>query len=172
MTRIVCIAWSLALAAIVAAPAVADLFIYPAKGQSPEQQAKDKGECQAWATQQTGFDPLTPPPQPSASEPPPSAAQEEGQVVRGAARGAALGAVVGAIAGDAGTGAAAGAAGGALMGGMRRRDARIENEQQQDAYRQRQQSAYQQALNAYNQKRATFERAMSTCLQGRGYTVN
>ena len=32
--------------------------IYPAKGQSPEKQQKDKTECYAWATQQTGYDPV------------------------------------------------------------------------------------------------------------------
>ena len=33
------------------------MVIYPAKGQSPEQQNKDKGECHVWAVQQSGFDP-------------------------------------------------------------------------------------------------------------------
>lgn len=170
MTRIT---WSaVTLAALLAVPASADMFIYPAKGQSAEQQAKDKAECQAWASQQTGFDPMTPPPQPSAGEPPPSSGGAEGGVVRGAARGAAVGAVVGAIAGDAGKGAAAGAAGGGLMGGMRRRDSRREAAQQQQQWEQQQRSEYQRQLDAYNQKRANFERAMGTCLEGRGYTVS
>jgi hypothetical protein len=38
-------------------PADEDLFIYPQSGQSPEQQADDRYQCHAWATQQTGFDP-------------------------------------------------------------------------------------------------------------------
>ena len=38
-------------------PAEEDMFIYPQSGQSPEQQADDRYECHAWATQQTGFDP-------------------------------------------------------------------------------------------------------------------
>jgi hypothetical protein len=33
-------------------------FIYPEKGQSTEQQTKDKSACQTWATQQTGIDPV------------------------------------------------------------------------------------------------------------------
>ena len=37
-------------------PAVA---AYPAKSQSPEQQARDKSQCQGWARQQTGYDPGT-----------------------------------------------------------------------------------------------------------------
>jgi hypothetical protein len=38
-------------------PTTTQLFIYPRNGQSDEQQSKDKYECHAWATNQTGFDP-------------------------------------------------------------------------------------------------------------------
>ncbi len=30
------------------------IFMYPKNGQSEEQQAKDRAECQQWATQQAG----------------------------------------------------------------------------------------------------------------------
>jgi hypothetical protein len=30
------------------------IFMYPKNGQSPEQQAQDKAECQQWASQQAG----------------------------------------------------------------------------------------------------------------------
>lgn len=33
------------------------LYAYPLEDQSPEQQARDRYECNAWATDQTGFDP-------------------------------------------------------------------------------------------------------------------
>src|SRR4051812_17929921 len=33
-------------------------MIYPARGQSQEQLEKDKAEAHAWATQQTGYDPV------------------------------------------------------------------------------------------------------------------
>ena len=36
------------------------LYIYPAAGQSEEQQAKDRYECHRWAQSETGFDPTTP----------------------------------------------------------------------------------------------------------------
>ena len=45
------------LAALASAPAVAQQLIYPAKGQSAEQQKKDEAECYAWAKGQTGYDP-------------------------------------------------------------------------------------------------------------------
>ena len=128
-------------------------FVYPQKGQSPEQQQRDQGECHVWATQQTGFNPGAPPPQ-GASAPP------QGGALRGAARGAAVGAVGGAIAGDAGKGAAIGAATGGLLGTMRRAD------------QMRQQQAQQEQAQAVQaQSASTYNRALSTCLGARGYTV-
>ena len=46
---------TLALLLALAVPAVAQQkpIAYPAKGQSQSQQAKDDGECVAWANQQT-----------------------------------------------------------------------------------------------------------------------
>jgi hypothetical protein len=32
-------------------------FVYPSKGQSPQQQANDRRECGKWATTQSGYDP-------------------------------------------------------------------------------------------------------------------
>jgi hypothetical protein len=126
------------------------IYVYPAKGQSQAQQDKDKSECHTWAVSQSGFDPgntqTTAPVQ-----------QQKHQVARGAAGGAALGAVGGAITGNPGTGAAAGAAMGGLAGGLRRRSDR----RQQQANANAQVSSGQQAYN----------RALTACLQGRGYTV-
>jgi len=129
------------------------VFIYPQKGQTPQQQAQDTGECQGWATQQTGG-PMAAAPQYAA--PPPTASP-----MRGAARGAAVGAVGGAIGGDAGKGAAIGAASGAMIGGMRRRD----------------QMQQQEAVQAQNQQMQaaqsdTYKRALATCLGAKGYSVN
>jgi hypothetical protein len=36
------------------------VFIYPRKGQSEQQQAKDRYECHSWAVSQTGYDPTQP----------------------------------------------------------------------------------------------------------------
>lgn len=138
-----------------------ELYIYPQKGQSQQQQEKDKFECYSWAKQQTGFDPMAPP---QATGPPPQQEAPRGGVVRGGARGAAVGAVGGAIAGDAGKGAAIGAASGALIGGMRRRDQRRRQEQERANWEAQQQQAYAQRRGEYN-------RAFGACLEGRGYTV-
>jgi hypothetical protein len=42
--------------------AVPQLFAYPEKGQSPQQQATDKAECGQWASAQSGFSPGGAPP--------------------------------------------------------------------------------------------------------------
>jgi hypothetical protein len=126
-------------------------FVYPQKGQTPQRQAQDQAECQAWASPRTGINPgmLT------AQAPLPQAPQ--GGIVRGGARGAAVGAVGGATAGDAGKGAASGA----MIGGMRRRD-QVRQEEAQQAQTQQMQASQMDTLN----------RAQATCLQARGYSVN
>src|SRR5262249_59190206 len=80
----------------------AQTFVYPQKGQTPQRQAQDQAECQAWATQQTGINPSMP------AAPPPPAQAPQGGLVRGGAPGAAVGAVVATIARDAGNDAALG----------------------------------------------------------------
>jgi Glycine zipper len=166
----------LALPILAAATALAqsdDVFMYPAKGQSQAQQEKDRYQCHSWAVQQTGFDPTRTSQAPVGAPPPPPTYQPtQRHVLKGGARGAALGAVGGAIAGDAGKGAAAGAAMGGLVGGFRRRDERRQQYEQHQAAQQQymqQQAAHQSAQQG---QRATYNRAMAACLQGRGYTVN
>ena len=140
-----------------------DLIVFPAKGQTQEQMEKDKFECYGWAKQQAGFDPMQS--QPPAQAAPVQSQGPQGQRIKGAARGAAVGAVVGEIANDdAGKGAAAGAVGGAMVGGMKTRQSRR-------AQAQGQQQQTQQQDAAYDQKRSTYDRAYSACLEGKGYTV-
>ncbi len=151
------------------------LMIYPSKGQSQQQQSRDRYECHTWAVQQTGFDPTNPQMAQSsfaAAAPPPRAEAPQGGILRGGARGAALGAVGGAIAGDAGKGAAIGAATGALFGAFRRRDQRRRQQAAQQQYQQQQLQAQQQRNQAANQRRNGYNRAMTACLTGRGYTVS
>jgi len=137
------------------------MYIYPAKGQNQQQQDKDRYECHTWAVQQTGFDPSKAyPGNPNYYDPQPNNPSQP-HVMRGAGRGAAMGAVGGAIGGNAGKGAAAGAAVGAMAGGFRRRDERMQ-----------QAAAQQQQAQASASVSAGYQRAMTACLQGRGYTVN
>jgi hypothetical protein len=143
-----------ALGAIAPAVLAQKPIVYPAKGQSAQQQQKDDGQCLAWAKQNTGIDPV------AASQPAPQKtgpATGGGERVRGAARGAVGGAVIGGIAGDAGAGAGVGAVAGTMAGGARAR-------QNQAAQNQQAQQQQQQTLN-------TYYRAYGACMEGRGYTI-
>ena len=73
--------------------ALAQAFVYPARGQSAQQQEFDRGQCYSWAVQQSGFDPANPR---VASAPPPQPGMPQGGMFRGAFGGAAMGAVGGA----------------------------------------------------------------------------
>lgn len=125
------------------------LIVYPAKGQSAQQQGRDEGECYVWARDRTGIDPS------AGTAPAPQQQAAGGGAVRGAARGAVGGAIIGEVSGgSAGSGAAAGAVMGGIKGVARQQRA------QQQAAQQAQASSIQ-----------TFQRAYGACLEGRGYTV-
>jgi hypothetical protein len=133
---------------LLASAALAQQFVYPAKGQSPAQQKKDEAECTTWAQGQMAT-------APTQAAPPPQNTTATG-VARGAGvRGAARGAVVGEIVGDdAGAGAAAGAA-------AARAQSRRQNAQQAQASQQQ----------AASSQQANLAKARAACLEGRGYTV-
>ena len=137
-----------------APPPPVKTFVFPEKGQSPEQQELDDFTCYKWAKQQTGYDPEHP--NLAAAPPPPSG----GGMLYGAMGGAALGAIGGAITGNAGMGAAIGAAAGGGLGMMGQRGA--EQEYQQEV---------QQAGDQNQRTRETFNRAHRTCMEGKGYKV-
>src|SRR5262244_3930607 len=72
----------LSAAMLLTMPALADaqgLYVYPARGQSPQQEESDKGQCYGWAVQQSGFNPADPqvggPPSPPSYSPQPQAPQ-------------------------------------------------------------------------------------------------
>ena len=135
--------------------AAQDPVVYPGKGQSKDQQEKDKFECYSWSKTQTGYDPSQQ--QAQAAQP---STSEEGSTRKSTARGAAGGAIGGAIAGDAGKGAAIGAGVGGVSG--KRKEKKAEEEQQEA-------TAKQQSTAA--QKKDAYDRAFSACMEGRGYTV-
>ncbi len=156
------------------------VYVFPAKGQSHDQQLIDESECYDLAQQQSGVNPGMPAPKPPSSaeiqaaqaQGASSAPQAQGGRARGAARGAAGGAVVGAIAGDAGTGAAVGATLGTMRGGMQQRQANTAAKEQSAAQAGAQvQQQYEQQKAAYNQQMGNFKRAFGACLDARGYSV-
>lgn len=148
------------------------LVVFPAKGQQPDQQSRDEGECYAWSKGQTGVDPMAPaaaPAQPAAAATPAAQPKAEGSRVRGAARGAAAGAIIGEVAnGDAGEGAAIGATAGVLKGGAEHRKQQAQAQAQAAAAKQ-QQAAQQQA--AQQQQLDLFKKGFAACLEPKGYSV-
>ena len=133
------------------------LYVFPSKGQSQEKQKQDEFECYQWAVQQSGIDPLNLPKVQAA----PTQTGPDGSMVMGGAKGAAAGVAIGAIAGNAGEGAAIGAVVGGLMGIRRRREEAEKQEQQS------QQAATQTTQNM----KASFVKAFSACMDGKGYTL-
>ena len=133
------------------------LYVYPAKGQTKQQQKVDEFECYKWAVEQSGVDPLN---LPKVEAPPPQTGPTGG-AVKGAAKGAAAGAAIGAIAGDAGKGAAIGAAAGAMAG---RKQGKQAQAQQNKAAQDNAAKSEQAMIESYN-------KAFSVCIEGKGYTV-
>ena len=121
-----------------------------------------------WARDRTGYDPVS---ASFASRPvvvtttAPGATYRSLDPIRGAAGGAALGAVGGAVAGDAGEGAAIGAADGGALG--------LLNTLLQPAapavttY----EHVVPQPSGVSVELAASYRRALTACLEGRGYTV-
>jgi hypothetical protein len=141
------------------APPPTQVYFYPTQGQSAEQQDRDRYECYNWAVKQTGFDPTRSLPTQERITVVPARAPGETTV------GAAIaGAVIGAMVSNprnAGGGALVGAAAGGLLG------AAAESNQQQQVER----IETRRGDNRYRRETAEYRRAMSACLEGRGYSV-
>ncbi len=142
------------------------VYVYPSSGQDAAQLDKDRYECHEWSVRQSGFDPSVTQVAPHqrtevVAMPPPGTG-----TVTGAATGAIIGAAVSSPY-QTGGGALIGAAAGALLGAA------------SDSARAQQAAEVQQRVNAANDQRdfgldqlaANYRRALSACLQGRGYTV-
>jgi outer membrane lipoprotein SlyB len=142
------------------------VYFYPKEGQTTEQQSRDHYECYNWAVQQTGFDPSQSsiPPEKRVKVVPMPPPGHDTAVL--AITGAVLGAL---IAGPrhAGAGALIGAGSGAVAGAVSDASRQQYAQQMEEAYVNR-----DQALDArYEGKASDFRRAMSACLEGRGYSV-
>ena len=148
-------AWTLAFGTSTAGAAedLAALQVHALRGQSADQQRRDRYECHNWAVEQTGS---APPAAPAAHELEKRAdraarAERAGRAITGAALGGALGGLVRGVQDkdpDNGVlaGAAVGAAVGAATGKKDRKSAEAEGP-------------------------SDYLRALTACLEGRGYAV-
>lgn len=138
------------------------VYAYPMHNQSPEQQSRDRYECSVWAVHQSGFDPSAP-----------NVPVYDRVVVQGPPPGTdtALGAIAGAVIGaaisdpwDRGSGAVFGALTGAMIGSAGDAANAQANAQASD-------SAAREQARAMAQQARDYRRAVSACLQARGYSV-
>jgi hypothetical protein len=147
--------------------------VFPAEGQTPEQQAKDEQECYTWAGSNTGVDPAALAKQAEQQAAQTEAANQEvaeagkGAGVKGAVAGAAIGGTTGRIVNNDDSkkrGRRAGALTGAAVGASKRQEGQKQATEQID-----QQSQQAQAANA--QQLEGFKNAFTACLEGKKYTA-
>jgi hypothetical protein len=130
------------------------LYVFPAKGQTPDQQKQDEQGCYTWAQEQSGIDPAGVKANPDSAKKAAGAKADSattGAGVRGAARGAAGGAIVGGIVGDAGEASGR----------------RAKKQAKKQAEAQAEQQAHAQAAGTMD----NFKKAYSACIEGKGYTI-
>lgn len=150
---------------VVAAPRFQDVIVYPARGQAPEQLDRDRYECHRWATQQTGFDPALMNAAPPPGGPPAQAPVPGSGLAVGALAGAVLGSII-APRGSEGGGAIVGAITGGAVGAV------TENAERAEAERDQAQAQAAMARGGVAPEKAgAYRRALTACLEGRGYTV-
>jgi len=147
-------------------PVNTQVYVYPTSNQSPDRVSRDRYECYLWAVKQSGFDPsqtqLAPHQRVEVVSMPPQGSD----TVAGAATGAILGAVIANP-----HNAAAGAVGGAIVGGA----LGAASDANREAQRKQIQDRYDRRNNAQSarveEQAGNYRRALTACLEGRGYTV-
>jgi len=139
------------------------VMVYPAHGQSPEQLDRDRYECHLWAVRESHFDPSAPGV--------PEYARVHVEPVPPSGTGTAVGAVTGAVLGaavasphDTGAGAVVGAVAGAVLG--------TAADQGRAAAAQREEDRLNRRAERFNAGASAYRRAISACLEGRGYTIS
>ncbi len=147
MYKIITVIAALGLSSTVSAAQI----VYPANGQSTEQQKMDEEECSTWAMENSGYDPSESPPATETNSDP---SGPSGARLRGAAKGALIGEIADEDTGDA-------AAIGAVLGGSRERRANRKSSQQ----------AQTTTDSSQNTGQTTYDKARAACLEGKGYSV-
>lgn len=145
------------------AQAATKVFVYPTQAQTAQQLDRDRYECHLWAVEQTRFDPS------QVALAPHQRTEVVAMPAQGSdtAAGAIAGAAIGAIAARPGH-AAEGAIVGALIGGVA--GAASATARAERAAELRRQS--DERVSAQLERQANdYRRALTACLEGRGYTV-
>lgn len=143
-----------------------EIYFYPMHGQTQAQQERDRYECYLWAVRQTGFDPGQAQLAPHQRVEVRPATPPGADVAAGAVTGAVVGSML-AVPHDRGEGMVFGAITGAILG------AASESARQEQARSIQQQYDIKDAQRYSRLERQArdYRRAMTACLEGRGYKV-
>jgi len=147
---------------------ITDVYAYPLNNQTPDQQERDRYECNTWAVRQSGFDPSGPNVPPHDRYRVVAAGPAPGT---GTALGAFTGAILGAaIAGprSAGAGLVAGAIAGGVVGTAAEQQQRAAVQAQADEINSARTAQQMAVIDA---RASNYRRALGACLEGRGYSV-
>ena len=150
-----------------------DIYVYPAKQQTDEQLAEDRFACHQWAVDESDFDPsnFDGVELPKTVRVPVPKNEAKGAANKGAVTGAVVGGVIGSHDGDTAEGVVIGALLGTMAG------AAIEDEGHRKAVAKAEAEAKRQAAEIAASKaelalrKSNYRRALTACLEGRGYTV-
>lgn len=150
-----------------------DIYVYPASGQTDDQLADDRYTCHSWAVEESSFDPskFDEVELPRTVRVPVAKNDAEGAAKKGTIVGAVAGGIIGAHDGDAPKGVVIGAVLGTMAG------ATIEQQGQQKAREtakvkaQNEADEIARARSELALRKSNYRRALTACLEGRGYTV-
>lgn len=142
------------------------LYFYPTKGQSKDQQERDRYECYNWAKKQSGYDPSQKQLAPHQRIEVQSATPPGSDTAAGAVTGAVIGSIL-SPRHDRGHSMVFGAITGAILGAASEQAKQEHAEQIQQHYDAKDAQRYAELERQAND----YRRAMSACLEGRGYTV-
>ena len=142
------------------------LYFYPTKGQSKAQQDRDRFECYQWAKKQTGYDPGQEQLAPHQRIEVQSATPPGSDTAAGAITGAVIGSMLSPRHGH-GQSMVFGAITGAMLGAASEEAKQQHAEQLQQHYDDKDAQRYARLEH----QASDYRRAMSACLEGRGYTV-
>ena len=150
-----------------------DVYVYPAKGQSDEQLTEDRYACHRWAVAESGFDPsqFEGVAAPRTVRVPVPRNEAEGTANKGAITGAVIGGAIGSHDGDTVEGAVIGAVLGTMAGAAIEEQGQREAREKAKAEAQREADEIARNKSELALRKSNYRRALTACLEGRGYTV-
>lgn len=141
----------------------AEVVAYPLHNQSERQIRQDRYECYLWAVRQSGYDPATQTGAVETGAVVVSGPPEGSATVAGTVTGAAVGALV-----SGPRRGGAGAAVGAIVGALAGASVDAENKARTEEARARYEAS---VVEDENRRVGAYRRALSACLDARGYSV-